>query len=92
MPAWEALAALAMATVREMVRETLVTPANFIYPLFIHNDDQNSFIASMLGCERHSLASMVKEAKTAWALGVRSFILFPKVPLPLQQWRRRRVG
>ena len=33
----------------------------------------------MPGCERHSLASMVAEAKDAWQYGVRSFVLFPKV-------------
>ena len=34
----------------------------------------------MPGCERHSLESMVKEAKDAWSFGVKSFIVFPKVP------------
>eukprot|EP00966_Prymnesium_polylepis_P227695 5269377-Prymnesium_polylepis.2 len=33
----------------------------------------------MPGCERHSLASMVAEAKDAWQYGVRSFVVFPKV-------------
>jgi len=37
-------------------------------------------IASMPGCERHSLASMVAEAKDAYQYGVRSFVVFPKVP------------
>mmetsp|Transcript_39635 Transcript_39635/g.92647 ORF Transcript_39635/g.92647 Transcript_39635/m.92647 type:complete len:395 (-) Transcript_39635:353-1537(-) len=68
------------AAVRKMVRETILTPANFIYPLFIHEDDSNTPIASMPGCERHSLQSMVAEAKDAWQYGVRSFIVFPKVP------------
>tara|TARA_B110001452_G_scaffold8751_1_gene7630 strand:+ start:2733 stop:3653 length:921 start_codon:yes stop_codon:yes gene_type:complete len=46
---------------------------------FIHDESSNAVIASMPGCERHSLASMVAEAKDAWQYGVRSFILFPKV-------------
>ena len=51
---------------RRMVRENIVTPADFIYPLFIHDDDSNVAIASMPGCDRHSLSSMVAEAKDAW--------------------------
>ena len=43
-----------------------------------HPQAENAVIASMPGAERHSLASMVAEAKDAWQYGVRSFILFPK--------------
>ena len=66
--------------VRRMVRENNLLPSNFIYPLFIHDESSNVAIASMPGCERHSLASMVAEAKDAWQYGVRSFVVFPKVP------------
>ena len=68
------------AAMRKMVSETSIAPSNFIYPLFIHDEDANVAIASMPGCERHSLASMVAEAKDAYQYGVRSFVLFPKVP------------
>jgi len=64
---------------RRMVRETILTPSNFIYPLFIHDEPTNVLIASMPGCERHSLASMVAEAKDAYQYGVRTFVVFPKV-------------
>jgi len=70
--------------VRKMVRETIVTPSNFIYPLFIHDETSNVAIPSMPGCERHSLESMVAEAKDAWQYGVRSFVIFPKVPESLK--------
>jgi porphobilinogen synthase len=73
--------------VRKMVREVIVTPANFIYPLFIHDETSNVAIASMPGCERHSLASMVAEAKDAYKWGVRSFVVFPKVPDALKTIR-----
>jgi porphobilinogen synthase len=66
--------------VRRMVRENELRPSNFIYPLFIHDESSNVAIGSMPGCERHSLASMVAEAKDAWQYGVRSFVVFPKVP------------
>jgi porphobilinogen synthase len=65
--------------VRAMIRENIVTPANFIYPLFIHDEDFNTPIASMPGCERHSLDSMIKEVGEAFELGVKTFVLFPKV-------------
>lgn len=67
--------------VRSMVRECIVRPSNFIYPLFIHEDEPfNIPIASMPGCERHTLDSMLKEIGEAYELGVKTFVLFPKVP------------
>ena len=41
---------------RAMVRENELRPSNFIYPLFIHDENSNVAIASMPGCERHSLS------------------------------------
>ena len=67
------------AGVRAMVRENIVTPANFIYPLFIHDEDFNTEIPSMPGCQRHSSESMLKEIGEALDLGVKAFVLFPKV-------------
>jgi hypothetical protein len=63
-----------------MVRECIVTPSNFIYPLFIHDEDFNTPIPSMPGCERHSLESMLKEVGESMDVGVQTFVLFPKVP------------
>jgi porphobilinogen synthase len=63
-----------------MIRENIVTPSNFIYPLFIHGEDSNQPIASMPGCERHSLDSMMREIGECCAIGVKSFVLFPKIP------------
>ena len=74
-------------SVRKMVRENELRPSNFIYPLFIHDESSNVAIASMPGCERHSLASMVAEAKDAYQYGVRSFVVFPKVPDALKTVR-----
>jgi len=69
------------ATMRGMVRENIVTPSNFIYPLFIHeDDDKNHPILSMPGCERHTLDSMLREVGESIELGVKTFVLFPKVP------------
>ena len=69
------------AATRAMVRENIVTPGNFIYPLFIQNEDTfNSPILSMPGCERHTLDSMLAEVGDAMKFGVNTFVLFPKVP------------
>jgi len=68
------------AAIRSMVRECMVTPSNFIYPLFIHDEDFNTPIESMPGCERHSLKSMLNEVCEAFDEGVKTFVLFPKVP------------
>lgn len=65
---------------RSIVRENIVTPKDFIYPLFIHDQDHVEEISSMPNCFRHSLASMMKEVEEARQYGVNCFILFPKVP------------
>ena len=41
-------------TMRSMVRETLLRPANFIYPLFIHDEDSNVGIASSCFSSHHA--------------------------------------
>ena len=68
------------AGIRAMVRENIVTPANFIYPLFIHDENEDVPIASMPGCARLCAASVLREVGESLALGVRAFVLFPKVP------------
>ena len=67
---------------RGMVRENVVTPLDFIYPLFIFDDQETGKeeISSMPGTYRHSLESMMSEIDENVALGIKSFILFPKVP------------
>jgi porphobilinogen synthase len=63
-----------------MVQENIVTPKDFIYPLFIHEESYMQEISSMPGCFRHSKESMMKEVEEAISFGVNTFILFPKVP------------
>jgi porphobilinogen synthase len=68
-----------MPALREMVRETTLAPADFIYPLFVHEGATNEPIGAMPGCLRWSLESLVDEVGRAWDLGIRSVVLFPKV-------------
>jgi porphobilinogen synthase len=65
--------------IRSMVRETSLSPADFILPLFFHEDEEDTPIASMPGVIRWSLKSLVREAGEALALGIPAVVLFPKI-------------
>jgi len=70
--------------IRSMVRETSLTPADFILPLFLHEDAHDTPIASMPGVIRWSLEGLLREAGEAHALGVPAIVLFPKIEEPLK--------
>ncbi|UVT20775.1 MAG: porphobilinogen synthase [Nitrospira sp.] len=64
-------------SLRRMVRETTLSPANFIYPLFVvEGQDRREEIASMPGQFRLSIDLLVKEAGDIHALGIPAIILF----------------
>ncbi len=65
--------------VRGLVRETVLHPSDFIYPLFLHESPENHPIHSMPGCHRWSLEGLVGEVGAAAAVGVRAIVLFPKI-------------
>lgn len=65
--------------IRAMVAETILTPANFIAPLFVtEGKGVKEEIASMPGYYRHSLDLTAREVKELWALGIKSVLLFIK--------------
>lgn len=65
--------------IRSLVAETILTPADFIAPLFIDEGSNISTpIASMPGYSRRSLDLTVKEVKELWEMGIRSVLLFIK--------------
>jgi porphobilinogen synthase len=67
--------------IRAMVAETVLTPNDFIVPLFIiEGKNIKDEIPSMLNYYRFSLDLAVKEAKELWSLGIKSVLLFVKVP------------
>mmetsp|Transcript_21740 Transcript_21740/g.19811 ORF Transcript_21740/g.19811 Transcript_21740/m.19811 type:complete len:398 (+) Transcript_21740:30-1223(+) len=68
------------ASIRSLVRENILTPKDFIYPLFIHDYDTKEEIPSMPGCYRLGFKYMLEEIEEAIKYGVVSFILFPKIP------------
>lgn len=65
--------------IRSLVRETILTTADLILPVFFHENDEDTAIASMPGCVRWSLNGLVREAGEAYGLGVRAVVLFPKI-------------
>ena len=66
------------AALRAMVRETVLTPADFIWPVFVvEGEGQRQPIASMPGCERYSIDVLVEEARAAHDLGIPAIALFP---------------
>jgi len=67
------------AGVRALVRETLLSPGDFVLPLFLHDKDIDEAIESMPDCTRWSLKGLVKEAGEALALGIPSVVLFPAI-------------
>ena len=64
---------------RALVRETLLSPGDFVLPLFLHDQEVDEIIESMPGCTRWSLEGLVKEAGEALALGISSVVLFPAI-------------
>ncbi len=62
---------------RSLVRETLLTPTNFIYPLFVcPGEGVRKEIGSMPGVFNLSVDEAVKEAREAKSLGLGGIILF----------------
>ncbi|ARV09614.1 delta-aminolevulinic acid dehydratase [Winogradskyella sp. PC-19] len=67
--------------IRSLVRETYISPNDFLVPLFIvEGKGIKEEIASMPNYYRYSLDLLKDEIKTLWSLGLRSVLLFVKVP------------
>lgn len=66
--------------VRHLVRETTISPNDFIVPLFVvEGKGIKEEIASMPNYYRYSLDFLEKEVKELWNLGLKSVLLFVKV-------------
>ncbi|MCO4821444.1 MAG: porphobilinogen synthase [Flavobacteriaceae bacterium] len=67
--------------IRSLVRETIVTPNDFLVPLFIvEGKGIKDEIPSMPNYFRYSLDLLEGEVKELWNLGLKSVLLFVKVP------------
>ena len=69
------------SAIREMVQENRLHPSDFIAPIFImEGEDQKEEISSMPGYYRYSLDRLGDELEELIDVGIRSVLLFVKVP------------
>jgi porphobilinogen synthase len=67
-------------SIRSLVRETIVTPNDFMFPMFIAEGTNVKIeIPSMPGIYRRSLDLTVAEVKELWSLGIKAVNLYVKV-------------
>lgn len=71
----------ASESIRRLVRETIMTPDDFLVPLFVvEGKGIKEEIPSMPNYYRLSLDNLEKETKELWKMGLCAVLLFVKVP------------
>ena len=65
--------------IRDLVRETTLTPADLIWTLVVHEGEDEVEVASMPGAPRLSVSGAAEAARTARALGIPCIAIFPQV-------------
>ena len=80
---------------RRLMRETRLSPEDFIYPVFVlDGEGREEPVASLPGVARKSIDRLYADAEACVALGVPAIALFPVIPTALksadasQAWRR----
>ena len=69
------------SSIRSLVAETILTPNDFIAPLFIDEGKNIQFeIPSMPRYYRRSIDGTINEIKELWSMGIKSVLLFIKAP------------
>ena len=67
-------------SIRSLVRETRLSPSDFMFPMFIaEGENYKSEISSMPGIFRRSIDLTVEEVKELFALGIRAVNIYVKV-------------
>jgi porphobilinogen synthase len=67
-------------SIRSLVRETIITPTDFLVPLFVvEGKGVKDEIPSMPNYFRFSLDTLETEIKLLWSLGLKSVLVFVKV-------------
>jgi porphobilinogen synthase len=61
---------------RELVRETRLSPSDLVYPMFVQLGEGRTPVEAMPGIERMSISHAVEEAGEAHALGIPAVLLF----------------
>jgi porphobilinogen synthase len=65
--------------VRRLVRESVLTPADLIWSMVVHEGEGRVPVGSMPGVERLSVAEAAKAAVEARALGIPAIAIFPYI-------------
>ena len=70
---------------RRLMRESVLTADDFIYPVFVlEGEDRVEKVLSMPGVERQSLDVLLRTAERAVKLGIPALALFPVIDAPLK--------
>ena len=64
-------------SVRRMVRETVLFPENLVWPVFVHDEPDDTDIPSMPGVQRLSLRSLLRACEDALKFGIPAIAIFP---------------
>jgi porphobilinogen synthase len=65
---------------RRMMRETVLTPDDFIYPVFVLDGERRTeAVASLPGISRRSIDGILAEAERCVTLGIPAMALFPVI-------------
>lgn len=67
--------------IRSAVRETMLTPANLVSPLFLlPGENKSEVISSLPVASRMTLDFMLKEMEASIEVGIDKFMIFPAIP------------
>ena len=70
---------------RRLMRESVLTPDDFIYPVFVlEGAGRTEKVSSMPGVERQSLDVLLRTAERTVKLGIPALALFPVIDAPLK--------
>src|SRR4029453_1920912 len=61
---------------RELVRETRLSPSDFVYPMFVQLGEGRTPVEAMPGIERLSISQAVEEAGGAAGVAIPALLLF----------------
>ena len=80
-------------SIRSLVRETSLSPADFMFPMFIAEGENSQVeIPSMPGIYRRSIDLTVQEVKELFALGIRAVNIYVKVSDDLKTIPGKKLG
>ncbi|MBU0622202.1 MAG: porphobilinogen synthase [Gammaproteobacteria bacterium] len=70
---------------RDLMREHILTPADFIYPVFVlEGSNKVEDVKSMPGVQRKTLDLLLKDAEQCMKLGIPVMAIFPVIDAPLK--------